>query len=103
MVNFKYYKSGATFDSSALNNDDIAFVEESKSLYTHGEQYKFVDANTIAKPDWNETDTNSPAYIQNKPSVVGATFEYDAQTESIIIAPASSVSYNGVNEQINIQ
>lgn len=40
MVKFKYYNSGSTFNSNALSNDDIAFVEDSKSIYTHGVEFK---------------------------------------------------------------
>lgn len=40
MVKLKYYNSGATFDASSLNNDDIAFVEDSKTIYTHGVEFK---------------------------------------------------------------
>ena len=48
MVKLKYYESGATFDASSLNNDDIAFVEDSKTIYTHGVEFKpEVDGETI--------------------------------------------------------
>ena len=42
MVNFKYYNTGAPFDSTSLQSDDIAFVADTNSLFTHGKEYKFI-------------------------------------------------------------
>lgn len=39
MVKFKYYNSGSTFNSNALSNDDIAFVEDTGSIWTHGIEF----------------------------------------------------------------
>lgn len=46
MVKFKYYHTGSTFNSSNLSNDDIAFVEATGSLWTHGHEYKLTDTVT---------------------------------------------------------
>ena len=39
MVKFRYYNSGSTFNSDILSNDDIAFVEDTGSIWTHGIEF----------------------------------------------------------------
>lgn len=57
MVKFKYYHTGSTFNSSNLSNDDIAFVEESGSLWTHGHEYKLTDTVTDIQDNVNVNNT----------------------------------------------
>lgn len=92
MVNFKYYKTYETFDSANKSNDDIIFVEDRKILYTHGNTYRFADANV------NKIDVTSANYTGSPISSItlGSGQEYSVifynnsnEARTVTINPAS--------------
>ena len=84
MIQHKYYKTGTQFDSTSLNNDDIVFVEDTNSVYTHGTQFKFMTGSVptistdISADASSDTKTASPKAVKtyvdnNAPTVMSAS------------------------------
>lgn len=93
MVKFKYYHTGSTFNSSNLNNDDIAFVEATGSLWTHGHEYKLTDTagdiQSVVKVNGDAFSNTGDGYID----FIGVNDIQVSQSQTIEQSPQNGTSY----------
>ena len=111
MVKFKYYHTGSTFNSSNLSDDDIAFVEATGSLWTHGHEYKLTDTVTDiqdhVKINGTAFQNTGDGYIDLKNGSCISIYQkwesatYDPRTASMTYDWSPEISIDLVQQNVN--
>ena len=91
-VGYEYYQDFADMERDNPANGSIGYDGENENFYIYDRAngvWKPIDQAGGEQSNWNETDTSSPAYIQNKPIIPTKTS--DLTNDSNFIADASYV------------
>lgn len=88
--------SATTIGDPGIPWDSVCFIESEKLIWTHGEFFCQKD-----QANWNETNSSSTAYIQNKPtipSIAGLATESYVNTKVAGIVNSAPETLDTLNE-----